>query len=84
MTCIMCQLNLSSETMAERSENNWSNYSDTHVNTEKTLQPEPRYDSSLGGTLTIISAFHSELDLKPEEPPFIDNDDQDIYIGGIK
>ena len=41
-------------------------------------QNEVKFDSNLGGTLTIISPFHSELDLKPEIDPAINIDEQEF------
>ena len=41
-------------------------------------QNEVKFDSNLGGTLTIISPFHSELDLKPEIDPAINSDEQEF------
>ena len=37
---------------------------------------EVKFNSNLGGMLTIISPFHSELDIKPEMDPSMDSDDQ--------
>ena len=41
-------------------------------------QNEVKFDSNLVGTLTIISPFHSELDLKPEIDPGINSDEQEF------
>ena len=41
-------------------------------------QNEVKFNSNLGGTLTIISPFHSELDLKPEIDPGINSDEQEF------
>ena len=35
-----------------------------------------QFNSDLGGTLTIVSPFHSELDIKPEIDPSINSDEQ--------
>ena len=38
------------------------------------LQNEVKFNSNLGGTLTIISPFHSEQDIKPEMEPSMDSE----------
>ena len=35
-----------------------------------------QFNSDLGGTLTIVSPFHSELDIKPDIDPSINSDEQ--------
>ena len=35
-----------------------------------------QFNSDLGGTLTIVSPFHSELDIKPENDHSINSDEQ--------
>ena len=37
-----------------------------------------QFNSDLGGTLTIVSPFHSELDIKPEIDPSINSDEQEF------
>ena len=37
---------------------------------------EVQFNSDLGGTLTIVSPFHSELDIKPENDHSINSDEQ--------
>ena len=37
---------------------------------------EVQFNSNLGGTLTVVSPFHSELDIKPDIDPSINSDEQ--------
>ena len=41
-------------------------------------QKEVKLKSNLGGTLTIVSPFHSELDIKPEIEQPINGDEQEL------
>ena len=41
-------------------------------------QTQVQFNSNLGGTLTIVSPFHSELDIKPEIDPSINSDEQEL------
>ena len=41
-------------------------------------QKEVKLNSNFGGTLTIVSPFHSELDIKPEIEQPINSDEQEL------
>ena len=42
------------------------------------VQNKVKFNSLLGGTLTIVSPFHSELDLKPDMDPSFKSDEQEL------
>ena len=41
-------------------------------------QKEVKLNSNFGGTLTVVSPFHSELDIKPEIEQPINSDEQEL------
>ena len=51
---------------------------------ENHLQNEVKFNRNFGGTLTIVSPFHTELDIKPEMDESDKNDELELAeIKGI-
>ena len=44
----------------------------------KQSQNEAKFNKNFGGTLTIVSPFHSELDLKPEMDESDNSDELEV------
>ena len=44
----------------------------------KQSQNEAKFNKNFGGTLTIVSPFHSELDLKPEMDESDESDELEL------